>query len=121
MWLLNPEVRWYLLDNKHFYVGASGSYGMYNIYKYIICNMMKDKTGYQGNIWSAGLTAGYLLYLSPCFSIDFNLGLGYTHVEYDAFRMEDGVRVGKERNKPNKLWGPTQAGISLVWTIGGNK
>ena len=33
MWLVNPEVRWYLLHDKRFYVGASGTYGEYNIYK----------------------------------------------------------------------------------------
>lgn len=33
VWFLNPEVRWYLLRDKRFYVGASGSYGEYNIYK----------------------------------------------------------------------------------------
>ena len=48
----------------------------------------------------------------------FNLGLGYTRSEYDSFGMTDGMRVYKERNKTNNFWGPTQAGISLVWTIG---
>ena len=60
---------------------------------------------------------GYQLYLFRSFSIDFNLGLGYTRSEYDSFGMTDGVRVYKERNKTNNFWGPTQAGISLVWTI----
>ncbi|MBD9093942.1 MAG: hypothetical protein EGQ20_15640 [Bacteroides oleiciplenus] len=36
----------------------------------------------------------------------------------DSFGMTDGVRVYKERNKSKHFWGPTQAGISLVWTIG---
>ena len=61
---------------------------------------------------------GYRLYLSRGFSIDFNLGLGYTRSEYDSFGMTDGIRVYKERNRTKSLWGPTQAGISLVWTIG---
>lgn len=61
---------------------------------------------------------GYRLYLSRDFSIDFNLGLGYTRSEYDSFGMTDGIRVYKERNRTKSLWGPTQAGISLVWKIG---
>lgn len=121
MWLLNPEVRWYLLRDKRFYVGASGSYGEYNIYKYMPGNLLKDDTGYQGTMWNAGLTAGYRLPLSRCFSIDFNLGLGYTRSEYDSFSITDGVRVYEESNKTKKFWGPTQAGISLVWTIGNNR
>lgn len=121
MWLLNPEVRWYLLRDKRFYVGASGSYGEYNIYKYMPGNLLKDDTGYQGTMWNAGLTVGYRLPLSRCFSIDFNLGLGYTRSEYDSFSITDGVRVYEESNKTKNFWGPTQAGISLVWTIGNNR
>lgn len=121
MWLLSPEVRWYLLANKRFYVGASGSYGEYNIYKYMLGNMLTDDTGYQGKLWNAGVTVGYQLCLSRNFSVDFNLGLGYTRSEYDSFAMIDKVRVYKDRDKSKNFWGPTQAGISLVWTIGGNK
>lgn len=121
MWLLNPEVRWYLLRDKRFYVGASANYGKYNIYKYALGGIMSKDTGYQGDLWGAGLTIGYQLYLSRRFSVDFNLGLGYTRSEYDSFRMIDGMRVYKDRNQSKNFWGPTQAGISLVWTIGGNK
>lgn len=121
MWLLNPEVRWYLLRDKRFYVGASGNYGQYNIYKYPIGSIVSKDTGYQGSMWNAGVTVGYQLYLSRCFSVDFNLGLGYTRFDYDTFGITDGVRVYKERDRTKNFWGPTQAGISLVWTIGGNK
>ena len=121
MWVLNPEVRWYLLRNKRFYVGAAGNYGQYNIYKYPIGSIVAKQTGYQGSMWNAGVTVGYQLYLSRCFSVDFNLGLGYTLFDYDTFGITDGVRVYKERDRTKNFWGPTQAGVSLVWTIGGNK
>lgn len=121
MWLVNPEVRWYLLRDKRFYVGASGNYGQYNIYKYAIGNIVSKDTGYQGSMWGAGVTVGYQLYLSRSFSVDFNLGLGYTRFDYDTFGITDGVRVYRERDRSKNFWGPTQAGISLVWTIGGNK
>lgn len=121
MWLVNPEVRWYLLRDKRLYAGVSGSYGEYNLYKYPLGSILSKDTGYQGTMWNAGLTVGYQLYLSRSFSVDFNLGLGYTRSEYDSFGMTDGVRVYKERNKTKNFWGPTQAGISLVWTIGSNK
>ena len=118
MWLVNPEVRRYLWDKKRFYAGISGSYGEYNLYKYMLGGIVSKDTGYQGKLWNAGLTVGYQLYLSRGFSIDFNLGLGYTRSEYDSFGMTDGIRVYKKRNRTKNLWGPTQAGISLVWTIG---
>lgn len=121
MWVLNPEVRWYLLRDKRFYAGAAGNYGQYNIYKYAIGSIVSKDTGYQGSMWNAGVTVGYQLYLSRCFSVDFNLGLGYMRFDYDTFGITDGVRVYKERERSKNFWGPTQAGISLVWTIGGNK
>lgn len=121
MWMLNPEVRWYLLHDKRFYAGVSAGYGEYNIYKYMLGGILSKDTGYQGKLWNAGLTVGYQLPLSRHFAVDFNLGLGYTRSEHDSFGLIDGVRVYKERNHTKNFWGPTQAGISLVWTIGGNK
>lgn len=121
IWLLNPEVRWYLLENRRFYLGASATYGEYNLYGYPLGNLLRDDTGYQGNLWNAGLSVGYQLRLCRALSVDFNLGLGYTRSEYDSFTLIDRTRVSRERNKKKSFWGPTQAGISLVWTIGGKE
>lgn len=121
IWLVNPEIRWYLLDQKRFYVGASASFGEYNVYKYMVGGLFSDDTGYQGKLWGAGLTVGYQLYLSRSFSLDFNLGLGYTSLEYDSFTMQGDTRVYKDKDKSKDFFGPTQAGISLIWTIGGKK
>ena len=121
VWLLNPEIRWYLLRDRRFYVGASGSYGEYNLYGYPLGKLFSKDTGYQGSVWSAGLTVGYQLCLSRHFSVDFNLGLGYTRSKYDSFGMTDGVRIYKAKDRSKNFWGPTQAGISLVWTIGSNQ
>lgn len=135
VWLLSPEVRWYLLRDKRFYVGVSGNYGRYNLYKYALGGLFSKDTGYQGSLWSAGAVVGYQLRLSRRFSVDFNLGLGYIRSEYDSFTLDKTEirtpgedfpeirhdRVYKERNKTRNFWGPTQAGISLVWTIGGHK
>jgi Protein of unknown function (DUF3575). len=121
MWLVNPEVRWYLLDSKRFYAGASANFGEYNVYKGMIGGMFPDNTGYQGKLYGGGLTVGYQLPLSKSFGIDFNLGLGYTHFEYDSFTVINETRVFKDRDKTKNFWGPTQAGISLIWTLGGKK
>mgnify|MGYP004678886871 CR=1 FL=1 len=118
IWLVNPEIRWYLLDNKRFYLGAGANFGRYNIYKGMVGSLFSSDTGYQGKLWGAGLTVGYQLYLSRSFSVDFNLGLGYTNLEYDSFTISNETRVYKDRDKSKDFWGPTQAGISLVWTIG---
>lgn len=121
IWLVNPEARWYMLDKKRFYVGVSANFGEYNIYEGMIGRLFSDDTGYQGKLWSAGLTVGYQLYLSGNFSLDFNLGLGYTRLDYDSFNVTEGVRVYKAKDQPKNFWGPTQAGMNLIWTIGGNR
>jgi len=121
MWLISPEARWYMGGAKRFYLGLGGNYSEYNIYKGMIGGMFPDDTGYQGKLYGGGLTVGYQLPLSKSFGIDFNLGLGYTHFEYDSFTVINETRVFKDKDKTKNSWGPTQAGISLVWTIGGDK
>lgn len=118
IWLVSPEVRWYLLDKKRFYVGLGGNVGEYNIYKGMLGGLFSGDTGYQGKLYGGGVTVGYQLYLSRSFSLDFNLGLGYTHLEYDSFTISNQTRVFKDRDKTKNFWGPTGGGISLVWTIG---
>lgn len=121
IWLLSPEVRWYMLNKKRFYLGASANFGEYNIYKNAIGSLFSDDTGYQGKLWGAGITLGYQVYLSRCLSFDFNLGLGYTKFQYDSFNVINQTRVCEEPNLSKNFFGPTQAGFSLVWTIGGIK
>lgn len=132
VWGLSPEVRWYLGGTKRFYLGAGGNYTEYNVYKYPIGGVLSSETGYQGTLWNAGLTVGYQLRLARSWSLDFNLGLGYNHSNYDSFSLaaregwnddqdfprREGVRVLKDRNKTKTFWGPTQAGVTLVWRIG---
>jgi hypothetical protein len=121
IWFVNPELRHYMTSQKRFYLGASANFGEYNIYKGMAGSFFSGDTGYQGDLWSAGLTAGYQLFLSRNFSLDFNLGLGYTNLHYDSFTISNQTRVYKEKNKSKDFYGPTQAGINLVWTIGGQK
>lgn len=121
IWLVSPEVRRYMGENKRFYVGIGGNVGEYNTYGYLLGKLWDDNTGYQGKLWNAGATVGYQLFLSRSFSLDFNLGLGYTRLEYDSFTIPNETRIYKDRNKTRNFWGPTQAGISLIWTIGGTK
>lgn len=120
IWLVSPEVRWYLLNAKRFYIGLAGNYGEYNIYKYPVGGLFSSDTGYQGKLWSAGATVGYQLPLCRALSLDFNLGIGYTRSEYDNFTVNDGVRIYKEKDKAKNLFGPMQAGVSLIWRIGAN-
>jgi hypothetical protein len=122
IWLVNPELRYYLGNAERFYTGFCANLGKYNIYKGVIGSLFfTDETGYQGSLYSGGICIGYKLALSSTFSLDFNVGLGYTHFMYDSFTVTDRVRMYKEikeKNVTKNLWGPTQANISLVWKFG---
>ena len=121
MWFISPEIRWYMDSPKQFYLGIGANVGEYNSYGYLLGGFYPDQTGYQGDLWSAGITAGYQLDLSSCLMLDFNLGLGYTRSNYDSFAVIDGARVCKAKKQHNDFWGPTQAGVSLVWKLGRKK
>lgn len=108
LWKVSPEVRWYLGGEKRGYVGAMYKAGEFN-YK------LSD-TGKQGNLMGGSITGGYQLRLNNALSMDFSLGMGCIHADYDRYMVIDDVRVKRGKGTKN-WWGPTQAGVTLVWTI----
>jgi hypothetical protein len=122
MWSVNPEIRWYVEHLRRWYVGVSGLYGSPDmssgpIYK-ALDFMYGTEHGYKGDFYGGGLVLGYQVYLSRSFSIDLNVGGGYTHANYDAFSIVNDQRVYSGRDLDKDLWGLTQTGVSLVWKIG---
>ena len=117
LWFVNPELRYYMDNARRFYVGAGGNYSKYNIYKGMVGGLFSDDTGYQGSMWNTGATAGYQLPLGHSFALDFNLGLGYNSASYDTFNVVNQTRVYKERDQSKNFFGPTQAGVSLIWKL----
>lgn len=115
MWLVNPEIRWYIGASKRFYLGVGGNYGEYNTCGYLLGKLYPDNTGYQGKLYGGGLTAGYQARLTRRLLFDLNLGLGVIRTEYDSFYIKDGVRTYDQKDQTKNFWGPTQAGVSLVW------
>ena len=108
LWEISPEVRWYLGKEKRGYIGAMYHVGQFN-YKF-------SDTGKQGDLMGGGITGGYQLKLNRSLGLDFSLGIGCTHADYDKYTVIDDVRV--RRGKENKnYWGVNHAGVTLVWTI----
>ena len=108
IWEVIPEVRYYIGEQKAWYVGAMFKTGQFN-YKL-------SGTGKQGDLMGGGITGGYQLKLNNALSMDFSLGLGCIHADYEKYLVIDGVRVRQGKNTKN-WWGPTSAGVTLVWTI----
>ncbi|MDR2912366.1 MAG: DUF3575 domain-containing protein [Alistipes sp.] len=123
MWLVNPELRWYpLAKSKKFYTGVSANFAKYNLYDGLLIRELggsvnQGNHGYQGTAWGAGVVAGYKLSLSRRFALDFNVGLGYTRMDYDTFEVVDRTRYKQEAGLRKNFFGPTQAGVNLIWII----
>ncbi len=107
-WEAAPEVRYYIGKETRGYVGA--------IYKTGGFNYKLSSVGKEGNLTASGITGGYQLKLSNDFLMDFSLGLGYLHANYDRYTVIDGVRVREGRESKNR-WGPISTGVILVWRI----
>ena len=103
-----PEVRWYLGKEKRGYIGAMYKVGEFN-YKF-------SETGRQGDLMGGGITGGYQLRLNRTLALDFSLGLGCLHADYDKYIVIDNVRVRHGKGTKD-WWGPVQAGVTLAWTI----
>lgn len=125
IWLINPELRRYIGEAKRLYFGLGANAGGYNIYKLGLVAKFLNNTGYKGTLWNGGVVAGYQARLYESLFLDFNIGLGYNSLKYDSFTMirceTCTYREYKEKNVTDNWFGPTQAGISLIWRIGQSK
>lgn len=108
LWEVSPEVRYYIGKEKRGYIGAMYKAGEFN-YKF-------SATGKQGDLMGGGITGGYQLRLNDALSLDFNLGIGCVHADYEKYEVIDGVRVRRGTESKN-WWGPVNAGITLVWKL----
>lgn len=108
LWEVAPEVRYYIGKEKRGYVGAMYKAGAFN-YKF-------STTGKQGDLMGGGLTGGYQLKLNRALALDFSLGLGCLHADYDKYEVIDGVRVRQGGGTKN-WWGPVSAGVTLMWKL----
>lgn len=111
IWEIRPEVRWYLGQDKNFYVGAMFHTGEYN-YKI-------SWLGYKGKLIGGGALIGYQLRMTDALSMDFGLGLGASHATYDKYwyNRPERKNVYEGRNIVENVWGVTHLGVTLVWKM----
>lgn len=108
LWEVAPEVRYYIGKEKRGYIGAMYKVGQFN-YKF-------STTGRQGNLMGGGITGGCQLKLNRALALDFNLGIGCIHADYDKYEVIDGVRV-RQGSECKNWWGPVSAGVTLMWKL----
>ena len=67
--------------------------------------------------YGAGMAMGWSKNIAPKLNLDFTLGIGYLTGEYKEYKPEDDCYVWQS-TKNRKWFGPTKAGVSLVWLLG---
>jgi len=123
MWEMGVEGRywftpWEPRSNDKLRGFFAGAYGMSSKYDF----QWKTSVNYQGEYWSAGLTAGYALPVGPsrhC-RLEFSLGLGYLHSDWRHYNPTDAYdKLIRDRANTGTIsyWGPTKAKVSLVIPI----
>lgn len=108
LWEVSPAIHYYIGKQKRGYVGA-----MYHIGQF---NYKLSGTGKQGDLQGGGIVGGYKLPIGKCLLLDFNLGIGCTHADFDTYVLTDGVKV-RTGNREKNYWGINKAGVTLVWKI----
>ena len=70
---------------------------------------------YQGNLAGFGISYGYQWIISPQWNLEAGISLGYAHLNYKRYGQSEGAAL-LEKSSCN-YWGPTQAGISIIYFI----
>jgi hypothetical protein len=117
--MVSPEIRYYMGQQRRFYLGLGGNIGQADMAWVPFSGLFTKNQGYDGNFYGGGLVVGYQVRLANRLSLDLNLGLGGTHYEYEIYDVDTDATINADASR--EFWGPTQAGVTLVWRIGGNK
>ena len=116
---VQPEVRYWLCQkfNGHFF-------GLHLLYTHFNAGQVPflfgafpdvDKYRYQGNTYGAGLSYGYQWILSPRWSIEASVGVGYKYNTYDYYECRTcGNKVGDGHKG---YLAPPEAAISIIYIL----
>lgn len=77
----------------------------------------KNSKSYRYEGWGVGtgISYGYNFYFGKRWSLEANIGVGYARFQYDKF---DCVKCGRKvAAEGRNYFGPTKAGISLIYII----
>ncbi|WP_295935899.1 DUF3575 domain-containing protein [uncultured Alistipes sp.] len=114
--LVQPEFRWWTCErfNGHFF-GVHAIFSKYNVGGHKVQNVFKKDFRYEGFAYGGGISYGYHLMLGTRWGLEFNVGVGVAHLAYDRYGCDK--CAGKVSKGKNTYFGPTRAGITLVFLI----
>lgn len=113
-WLVQPEVRYWFCEkfNGHF-LGLHGHVAGYNVGGLKVFGL--DEHRYEGNLYGGGISYGYQWILSKRWSIEATVGVGYVYLDHTKYPC--GKCMEKIGDFTKHYFGPTKAGISLIYII----
>lgn len=106
---LIPEVRYRIDARKqgHYHsVGLFGGAGWYDL-EYL-------KTGYQGELWMAGLSYSYSFPINKLLGFEAGAGLGFMSAKYEEYLPQDGHFAYQQTSRTN-FFGPLRLKFALVF------
>lgn len=117
-WMVLPEFRYWLCEafNGHFF-GINSGYTFFNISGMPIPFHSRETRDYRYQGWATGvgLTYGYSWIIGKRLNLELTLGVGYVYSQYDKYECRTcGDHLGPENNH---YFGPTKAGISLIYML----
>ncbi len=110
------EFRYWLCQRLygHFF-GIHPFGGFFNVGGYNIPLLFEKQFRYEGTMFGAGLSYGYMLPLSTRWGVEFNVGVGVAQLKYDKYGCD---KCDEREGTYRKMYfGPTRAGINLVFII----
>lgn len=118
-WYVQPELRYWMCQpfGGHFF-GVHLMYGAYNVGKVKLpFGLFKGVRSrrYEGDLIGGGFSYGYHFILSPRWSIETSIGIGFLHSTYERYRC---LHCGEQMGGGSKNFiTPTKAAVSLVYII----
>lgn len=118
-WLVQPEYRWWVCEkfNGHF-LGVHIHGGGYNVGGLELPFGIFPALGkyrYQGEFYGGGLGYGYQWILGNRWSLEAEIGVGYTRLNYDKY---DCPKCGEYRGSDSyDYFGVSKAAISIIYVI----
>jgi hypothetical protein len=114
-WLIQPELRrWFCGKFYGNFLGFHGLIGGYNVGGIGLFGLDEERR-YEGNIYGAGVSYGYHWILNTRWSIEATVGVGYAYLGYAKYPCT--TCAPKLEDASRNYFGPTKAGISLIYII----
>ena len=117
-WMVMPEFRYWLCErfNGHFF-GIHTGFAEYNIsgVRIPFQNKSTQEHRYEGWATGIGISYGYTWILGKRWNLEANIGAGYIYTKYDKYECKTCGRF--KDNQKKHYFGPTKAGISLIYII----